>query len=622
MEVQLLKVGNRWQLTFASVIPYVFQKRLKAIGFKINTTGLTANAPSYDAYKAYGEALIATDVTKALFVPLTASCSADMQGIKSRHYFIISYQYLSSQLITDDYAIVFENHQKIMELIVKSNLKALYGASLIAYTIERGKPKNKAIKALKQQKVWHQEHSKNLLGISEVPIIPDSEKQASIPEEDMHPIDQETVQELEKGSNFSEVPIIPDSKKQANIPEKDMHPIDQETVQELEKGSNFSEIPMIPDSGKQANISENGTSHMQEEKAFVNSTDPDAIPAYVSQLLEHMRHSYFQKTRLTASQIRAFKETMHLPNMGTVWELVELSWLRWYQAIYKTPSPFYHRLQEAIAFWKTGQPTYTYSDSSKETYKQYSTPCPIGMMIAQYTQMATARRIFEPSAGNGLLVVGASPAKTHVNEIDSSRLKSLRLQHFDTITSLDASQPFPSSWEKQYDVMVTNPPFAPWEVSKEEKTYMVQQYFKNMRGLEHTLRLEHLMAGLALRCLTDQGRAVLILKNHLQFNSQGFLERYRSFYHWLCRHYHVEDVINLNGFTLYNKQGAVTPMHMVLIKGRKEHPTGLAPTQEQAPKWAEVIDDFELLWQRITTHIPLTYNKLIHQLQLLKQLIT
>lgn len=170
-------------------------------------------------------------------------------------------------------------------------------------------------------------------------------------------------------------------------------------------------------------------------------------------------------------------------------------------------------------------------------------------------------------------------------------------------------------------MVVTNPPFAKWEASKEEKSYIVQEYFKNIRGLAYSLRLEHLMAGLALRCLSHEGRAVLIFKNHLRFNQQGLLERYRSFYHWLCHHYDVDDVINLNGFTLYNKQGAVAPMHMVLIRGRKIIPDGIAPTQEQASHWASVVDSFEALWTRIAAHIPFTYPLLISQLKILQQTI-
>ena len=263
-----------------------------------------------------------------------------------------------------------------------------------------------------------------------------------------------------------------------------------------------------------------------------------------------------------------------------------------------------------MEFWNTVQPTYAYSDSSKELFKQYSTPCPIGAMIAEYTNMSSADRTFEPSAGNGLLVLGADPKKTHVNEIDKSRRYSLKAQGFDTITHRNAAEPFPEEWTHSFDVMVTNPPFASWDDSKFDKERWTQKYFNNQIGVAQHMRLEHFMAGLALHTLKDSGKAAIIIMGHVYFGSDGYIEKYKPFFNWLYRHYHVEDIINMNSYKLYNKQGAVTKTMLILIHGRKEVPEGIAPTKRESPTIEQVVNSFQELWERIDSHIkkPVEYS--------------
>ncbi len=329
-----------------------------------------------------------------------------------------------------------------------------------------------------------------------------------------------------------------------------------------------------------------------EEQEWVAPVD------YLDQVIAQMHDLYYQGKRATPKQIEKLAQTLNVPTMGDMWEAVELSWMLWYRSIYLDSTPFENRLERMIHFWNTVQPTYTYADSSKVLYQQYSTSCPIGAIIAEYTGMSDATRIFEPSAGNGLLVVGADPQKTHVNEIDSSRLKSLKFQGFHKITELDATQPFPDEWTKYYDVVVTNPPFTPWEEDKWDKEYLIDKYFHGQIGLAKHIRLEHLMAGLALHTLKDDGKAAIIIMGHIYFKD-GLIAKYRPFFNWLYRHYQVDDVINLNSFKLYNKQGAVARTMLILINGRKPKPEGVAPQETQAPYLSSIEDSFESLWQRV-----------------------
>lgn len=335
---------------------------------------------------------------------------------------------------------------------------------------------------------------------------------------------------------------------------------------------------------------------------------------YLDRVIAIMHTAFAKAERLSKKKIERLKEETNAPTMGALWEAVELSWLLWYKMLYKEPISFEARLKKMVQFWNNVQPTYAYSDSSKELYKQYSTPCPIGAIVAQYTQMDKADFIFEPSAGNGLLVVGANPRITHVNEIDKSRKQSLEYQGFGRITSENAAEPFPEMMHKVHDVVVTNPPFASWDDTKFDKERIIQKYFHKHRGLANHIRLEHLMAGLALYTMKDDGKAAIIIMGHVYFGDDGLFAKYRPFFNWLYRHYKVDDIINMNSYKLYNKQGAVTKTMLILIGGRKSKPAGVAPIKSEQPHLEDMVETFEDLWMRTKSHIKPNIDTIIQQL--------
>ncbi len=320
---------------------------------------------------------------------------------------------------------------------------------------------------------------------------------------------------------------------------------------------------------------------------------------YLDRVVAHMEDAYMEGKRVTTGQITKLSKELGVPNMGQMWEAVELSWLLWYKRLYKQRGSFEKKIVAMQEFWDKIQPTYQYSDSSKEIYKQYSTPCPIGAIVAEYTGMKTAKAVFEPSAGNGLLVLGANPKNVHVNEIDKSRLKSLEFQGFKTITNWNATQPFPKDMSRTQDVVVTNPPFAKWDDTKYDKKAIVKKYFSNQIGLVQHMKLEHLMAGIALDAMKDNGKAGIIIMGHISFDNNGLIAKYRPFFNWLCRHYYIDDIISMNSYKMYSKQGAVAKTMLILINGRKPHAEGVSPKKNEAPHLEEVVDDFIELWDRV-----------------------
>lgn len=385
--------------------------------------------------------------------------------------------------------------------------------------------------------------------------------------------------------------------------------------------TNDSEPEPSPDAGPGSQTMETGSASSSKSPAAQElgkgeaPADGTVTNDHLDRMIAHLHDEFAEGRRPTKGYIERLKTELDIPNMGMCWEAAELAWLLWYKAIYREPGIFLERLDKMIHFWNNLQPTYAYSDSSKEVYKQYSTPCPIAAIIAEYTGMARAKRVFEPCAGNGLLVMGADPKTVHANEIDRTRLDSLRFQQFDRITTLNAAQPFPKDMDKTYDVVVTNPPYARWEEEKYDKEHIIQRYFNGQIGLAGNIRLEHLMAGLALRTMKDDGRAAIITMGHVYFKD-GFIAKYRPFFNWLFRHYHVDDVINMNSFKLYNKQGAIEKTMLILVSGRKTIPAGVAPTQDEAGYFYDTVNSFDELWERVEPHVNLTLDTLIQQLTL------
>jgi len=343
---------------------------------------------------------------------------------------------------------------------------------------------------------------------------------------------------------------------------------------------------------------------------------PESPTEYIRRVIERMGDSYELEERWSKSKINKLQKELAVSTQGALWEAVELSWLLYYKLLYRINPDFEEALPKLIAFWNEVQPTYAYSDSSKIIYNQYSTSCPIGAIVAQYTEMANAKNIFEPSAGNGLLLIGADPTKTHANEVDKTRLLSLEYQRIKTVTNYNAAQQLPEKLHNSFDVVVTNPPFSSWHAEKDERAQIIATVFNNNSELGKYMRLEHVMCGIALQTMKDSGKAALVIMGHVGFDEHGRIDRYRPFFNWLFRHYRVDDVITLNSYKLYNKQGAVKRTMLILINGRKAKPSGMSWQKEEAPHLEEVVDTFQGVWQRVKKHINMDIHKVIQQLKI------
>ena len=110
------------------------------------------------------------------------------------------------------------------------------------------------------------------------------------------------------------------------------------------------------------------------------------------------------------------------------------------------------------------------------------------------------------------------------------------------------------------------------------------------------------MALRALDCMKDDGRAAIIIGGHTGWDNIGRIQAGKNwiFFNYLYHHYHVDDVINIDGHKLYSRQGTAFDVRLILISGRKEKPEGYAPLKREKDKivysFSELCDRVSLLF--------------------------
>jgi hypothetical protein len=92
--------------------------------------------------------------------------------------------------------------------------------------------------------------------------------------------------------------------------------------------------------------------------------------------------------------------------------------------------------------------------SSSSELQAYSTPLPIAGLAARLLNAKEGDNVYDPTAGNGALLIGQAPDYRIANELDPSRARHLEAR---TVTRSDAVTTLP---EIAIDHLVANPPFG------------------------------------------------------------------------------------------------------------------------------------------------------------------
>ena len=205
----------------------------------------------------------------------------------------------------------------------------------------------------------------------------------------------------------------------------------------------------------------------------------------------------------------------------------------------------------------------TRTSTSVET-QAYSTPAPLALIASTLAGITKKKSVLEPTAGTGMLLIEASPAKTTANELSEDRAQILRDQGF-RASSVDAATESLRHAGSPVDVVIANPPFGTvrdGEGSKEFDT-----------GLFKTTEIDHAIVFNSLQSMKEDGTAVLIVGgvNKQARSREARSDAYngkskRTFYYHLYQNYNVVDHFTVAG-ELYQKQGAGWPVDVIVIRG-------------------------------------------------------
>jgi hypothetical protein len=208
--------------------------------------------------------------------------------------------------------------------------------------------------------------------------------------------------------------------------------------------------------------------------------------------------------------------------------------------------------------------------STSTSLQQYSTPAPIAWIMNKFLNMTGNKSrvsVYEPTAGNGMLLMGANPSRVSANELDKG-YRAENLKDFlpgAAVTSQDAQTVVASPGLETVDRVIANPPFGSHDG-------------KAIDGYKLT-KLEHVIIGLAMGAMKNNGKASFIIGGHnARFDRLGnniggvrMTLPDRIFMNWLYNNYNVTHNIDVNG-DLYARQGTQFPIRVITVDGRKAEP--------------------------------------------------
>lgn len=311
------------------------------------------------------------------------------------------------------------------------------------------------------------------------------------------------------------------------------------------------------------------------------------------------------KTSKTKIEKLAFK--FSITDKNTIKEITENAIVSIARDIASQNKSVKERYDQIVSLYNS-QVNLSQRTSQSMLLQQYSTPATIGFLMGIYCGIDKSGSYYEPSAGNGMLTIANSGEDFTVNEIDDVRNRNLNYQNvFKKITKLDSSAETYKS--KYYDAVLTNPPFG---------KLGIEDWIK--KGSYEIKHLDHKMAILALNSLKDNGRSAIIIGGHTAWDKKGRIisGKNRIFLSYLYKNYYVDDIININGKSLYSKMGTGFNTRVILIRGRKPKAEGFAPLKKDTN--TEIVDTHEELYNRFSKHFLTNNSKQSKKMSLLDKI--
>ncbi len=219
------------------------------------------------------------------------------------------------------------------------------------------------------------------------------------------------------------------------------------------------------------------------------------------------------------------------------------------------------------------QPNLSVRSSTSVLQQAYSTPLPIAYLASVLAGITPETTIYEPTAGNGALLMAAHPNRVMANEINGDRFTELATRGYHQLTQNDALTYKPDTL---VDCVICNPPFG----SILDAHHHTQRF---RMADTWTTQIDQVIALKALEVMKDNGRATLILGGKLGSDEVLRSDRYntresRAFFYLLYQQYTVTQHFSIWG-DLYRKNGAGFPIDVIVIAGRGKSPR-LLPAAE------------------------------------------
>ncbi len=222
------------------------------------------------------------------------------------------------------------------------------------------------------------------------------------------------------------------------------------------------------------------------------------------------------------------------------------------------------------------QPTLNAKTSTSKINQAYSTPAPIAFAVSVLTDMKNAVDPYEPTAGNGMLLIDTEKASLiHANEIDKTRADNLeKLDKKIVVTRSDATKTNPNL---PSDRIIMNPPFGNVkDENGQAKDFSLD--FKMADGKPATIgtrSIDHSIVAHALLNLDADGKAGIIIggmNEHMLDDADTNFHNHKNFYRkdfytLLYQNYNVVDHFIISG-DLYRKQGAGWPIDVIIVHGK------------------------------------------------------
>jgi hypothetical protein len=228
------------------------------------------------------------------------------------------------------------------------------------------------------------------------------------------------------------------------------------------------------------------------------------------------------------------------------------------------------------------QPNLAVRSSTSVREQAYSTPAPLAYIASQLAGINDKTTVYEPTAGNGMLLIAANPKNVTANELNTTRYEMLKkVLPGAEITNNNAV----ANSVKSIDVVIANPPFG----STGEEFNV---YGKTTREIDHAISYK------ALNEIPVNGRAVLLLGGVRAEGEDARREGYRNpakrnFYFNLYKDYNVVDHFTVSG-NLYTKQGASYPVDVIVIDGKGQSQRALP-----AAELPQIYSSYEQLKEKL-----------------------